>query len=84
MGKAVKKTFQKTANGTTGTTTTTSPGNFAPRPTTFTQPKRRVTPTEEQVRARAFQIYLARNGAPGDAHSDWVQAERELTKELSK
>ncbi len=39
-------------------------------------------PTEEQIRERAFFIYLARNGGPGDAHSDWVQAERELTREL--
>ena len=35
-------------------------------------------PTEEQIRARAYQIFLRRNGGPGDAHSDWVQAEREL------
>lgn len=34
--------------------------------------------TPDRIRVRAYQIYLARNGAPGDAESDWAQAEREL------
>jgi hypothetical protein len=36
--------------------------------------------TREQIQARAYQIYEARrsNGGPGDAKSDWLQAEREL------
>jgi len=33
---------------------------------------------EEKIRARAYEIYLARKGEPGDAPSDWFQAEREL------
>lgn len=35
---------------------------------------------EERIRGRAFEIYTARaaNGAPGDAVSDWLQAEREI------
>jgi len=37
--------------------------------------------TEEQIRERAYQIYLARNGAPGDPTADWYQAERELRGE---
>jgi len=41
-------------------------------------------PTEEQIRLRAYQIYLARNGGPGDAMSDWIQAERELMEEMSR
>jgi hypothetical protein len=39
-------------------------------------------PTPEQIRARAFEIYLRRNGGPGDAHADWTQAERELRSEM--
>jgi len=35
-------------------------------------------PTEEQVRQRAHEIFLARNGSPGDPVADWLQAEREL------
>lgn len=34
--------------------------------------------TPEHIRLRAYEIYEARNGAPGDAVSDWAQAEREL------
>jgi hypothetical protein len=38
------------------------------------------TPTvsEERIRERAYHVYLARGMAPGDAISDWLQAEREL------
>lgn len=34
--------------------------------------------TPDRIRVRAYEIYQARNGAPGDAVSDWAQAEREL------
>jgi hypothetical protein len=34
--------------------------------------------TPEQIRVRAFEIYTARKGAPGNAAADWLQAEREL------
>jgi hypothetical protein len=33
---------------------------------------------EEQIRQRAFEIYLARGGQDGDDVSDWLAAEREL------
>ena len=33
---------------------------------------------EERIRARAYEIYLARKDSPGDAVSDWFQAEHEL------
>lgn len=42
-----------------------------------------VHPTQEQIRLRAFQIFLHRGGAPGDAHHDWIQAERELYEEMN-
>jgi hypothetical protein len=35
-------------------------------------------PTLEQIQARAYEIYVARKGAPGDPQTDWLQAEREL------
>jgi hypothetical protein len=35
-------------------------------------------PSEEQIRARAHEIYLAREGRPGDEVSDWLNAEAEL------
>lgn len=35
---------------------------------------------EEEIRRRAFEIHLARGGAPGWDMQDWLQAERELTE----
>lgn len=35
-------------------------------------------PTEAEIRQRAHEIYLRRNGAPGNAVLDWLQAEVEL------
>jgi hypothetical protein len=35
-------------------------------------------PTEDQIRMRAYEIYCARNGAPGSELDDWLQAENEL------
>ena len=49
-----------------------------------TKSRTKVVPTEDQIRARAFEIFQRRNGGPGDAHADWLQAERELSAELSR
>jgi tRNA A37 N6-isopentenylltransferase MiaA len=35
-------------------------------------------PTEDEIRQRAHEIYLSRNGAPGNAELDWLQAEAQL------
>ena len=35
-------------------------------------------PTEEQIRARAYQIHLERGQESGHEHDDWLQAEYEL------
>lgn len=40
-------------------------------------------PTPEQIRQRAYQIYLSRNEAPGDEVQDWLQAEREVRSQKS-
>ncbi|MFZ0821276.1 MAG: DUF2934 domain-containing protein [Candidatus Acidiferrales bacterium] len=40
-------------------------------------------PTAEQIRQRAYEIYLSRGGAPGDEVQDWLQAESELGAEQS-
>ena len=34
--------------------------------------------TQARIQARAYEIFLARNGGDGDALADWLQAEREL------
>ena len=41
-------------------------------------------PTSEDIALRAYQIYLERGGAPGNALEDWVRAERELVEKSSK
>ena len=33
---------------------------------------------EQEIRNRAYEIYLQRGGQPGDEVDDWLQAEREL------
>ncbi len=38
----------------------------------------RKSPGPEDIALRAYQIYLERNGAPGNALDDWTRAEREL------
>jgi hypothetical protein len=33
---------------------------------------------KQEIRNRAYEIYLQRGGQPGDEVDDWLQAEREL------
>jgi len=35
-------------------------------------------PTPEQIRERAFQIYMKRGGGQGHDWDDWITSEREL------
>ena len=39
--------------------------------------------TDEQIRLRAYELYLQRDAAPGDPVADWLRAERELAAELT-
>ena len=56
--------------------------------TEATQPERAVeegeallrSTREEEIRNRAYEIYLQRGRQPGYEVEDWLQAERELTK----
>jgi hypothetical protein len=43
-------------------------------------------PLNELIAERAYEVYQRRerSGAPGDQHSDWAQAEKEVTEELKK
>jgi hypothetical protein len=36
------------------------------------------TPTYEEIKLRAYEIYLERGSLPGNELKDWLQAEREL------
>ena len=42
-----------------------------------------IAPNEEQIRERAYEIYVATGREDGHDQSDWLTAEREL-KELSQ
>jgi len=44
----------------------------------------RTAPTQEEIALRAYEIYLERGGASGDALEDWTRAERELMEKNSK
>ena len=37
-------------------------------------------PSHDEIRRRAYEIYLERDGLPGDELDDWLRAERELQK----
>ena len=37
-------------------------------------------PSCEEIRLRAYEIYLERGGIPGNDLDDWLQAERELDR----
>jgi hypothetical protein len=36
--------------------------------------------SHEQIRLRAYEVYLERGGFPGNELDDWLQAERELER----
>lgn len=40
--------------------------------------RRRTVPTSEEIRQRAFEIYIERGRIHGSDLDDWMQAEREL------
>jgi len=46
--------------------------------------ERPAEPTVEETQARAYEIYIARAGGPGDAQSDWLQAEQDLRTAKSR
>ena len=38
---------------------------------------------DEEIKRRAYEIYLTRDGQPGGELDDWLQAERELERGVS-
>ena len=41
---------------------------------------RETLPLEEQIRRRAFELYVERGYQPGRDHEDWVKAEQEILR----
>jgi hypothetical protein len=50
----------------------------APRSRQTSEVAAHPAPTIEQIRQRAYEIYLSRKGRPGEPLLDWFQAELEL------
>ena len=48
------------------------------------QNPRATGPNEEQIRLRAYEIYVERGRADGKDREDWIQAEKELTEIIHK
>lgn len=46
------------------------------------QPASNDAPTHQRIEKRAYELYLARGGQPGNEQDDWLRAERELTDAL--
>ena len=78
MAKQVKRTTRSSTRTPTPKTETKARTSATSRTTTRSKTKQAIGVTEDQIRERAYHIFLQRNGGPGDAHSDWQQAEREL------
>jgi hypothetical protein len=61
-----------------------SNGNLEPREASVQrqadESSERSTPSEEEIRRRAYEIYLERGDFPGDEIDDWLRAEREPQK----
>jgi hypothetical protein len=45
---------------------------------------RRSSPSPEEIRQRAFEIYMERRGIYGCELDDWLQAERELREKVQQ
>ena len=52
-----------------------------PEPDTTVEEREGLPPSsrEQEIRNRAYEIYLQRGGQSGNELEDWLQAERELT-----
>jgi hypothetical protein len=50
----------------------------APAPKSKKAATQKSEPTQDQIAARAYEIYLERGRTPGDPMQDWLRAEREL------
>ena len=56
----------------------------APAPKSKKAATQKAKPTQDQIAARAYEIYLERGCTPGDPMQDWLQAEQELNASARK
>jgi hypothetical protein len=86
-GEAPKKRTRKAAAATENSTKVTAKSAEAPKKAVeevaVLQSKTVVTipSIEERIRARAYELYLRRNGMGGSPEQDWFQAVSEIYQE---
>ena len=51
----------------------------APAPKSKKSTTTKSKPTQDQIAARAYEIYLERGATPGNPMQDWLRAEHELS-----
>lgn len=56
----------------------------APAPKAKKAARTKTKPTQDQIAARAYEIYLERGATPGDPMQDWLRAESELSAPRKK
>jgi len=77
--KATISTDQESpAAGETKKRRVRKPTETAPMTKSVTEVTCGIEPSPEDIRRRAYEIYLGRGAAAGDPTADWLQAEREL------
>jgi len=59
-------------------------GNGNGSPAKSKSPSAQKLSPEQKIAHRAYEIYLERNGAPGNPLEDWVRAEREILQKTRK
>ena len=70
-GHGLHEELMARTNGNGSSTKSKSPSAKKPSP-------------QQKIAQRAYEIYLERNGAPGNPVEDWVRAERELLEGARK
>lgn len=73
--KATTKSASKTAKSTRATAQSTK---MIHKSMPVAEVTAGLKPTFNEIRDRAYQIYLVRGAVPGYSEGDWLQAEREL------
>jgi hypothetical protein len=70
--------FKKTTNNKKATTTNTT----TTKKTNYTTKNFSTNEVRNLIEVRAYELYCKRSGRPGDQTSDWLTAEKQVTKEL--
>jgi hypothetical protein len=79
IGKLMEGMLRAGSNPGAARPASPPPANAQPAPRNAPTPEVKPSPiSEEAIRARAHQIWLARGGGEGDGLADWIQAEKEL------